>query len=119
LIFCLTAFTAKAQDYKGVWHGYITEFDYIITSGYVLQVKEHKGNTISGRAYIYSKKYFLFQGLLDFIGTIDKSSSKITELVIVKSEMPTNMALLCVKFLNLDFNKKDAKETLTGSWNGY
>jgi|GEM_PF-723159 len=119
LIFCLTAFNAKAQDYKGIWHGYITEFNYTITSGYVLQVKEHKGNIISGRAYIYSKKYFLFQGLLDFIGTIDKSSSKVTELVIVKSEMPTDMALLCIKFLNLHFNKKENKETLTGSWNGY
>lgn len=109
----------KAQDYKGIWHGYITEYNYEITSGYVLQVKEHKGNVISGRAYIYSKQYFLFQGLLDFIGTIEKENSKVTELVIVKSEMPTNNALLCIKFLNLAFSKKFNKETLTGNWNGY
>ena len=118
VILLFVSLTAKSQDYKGLWHGYITEFNYEITSGYLLHVKEHKDNIITGRAYIYSKKYFIFQGMLDFIGTVDKGNSKVTELVIVKSEMPTDMALLCIKFLNLSYGKKEDKDLLTGRWSG-
>lgn len=107
-----------AQNYKGLWHGYITGYGFDINSGYVLQIKEHQGNVITGRAYIYGTQFLEFQGLLDFIGTIDKGNSKVTELVIIKSETPADNIVLCVKFLNLYFNKKNEKETLTGKWSG-
>jgi hypothetical protein len=110
---------ASSQDYKGLWVGHITEYDYEINSKYILQIKEHKGNIISGSAYIYSKDYFVFKGLLDFIGTVDMGKTKVTELAIIRSDMPTNMARLCIKYMNLSFGKVANVETLTGDWEGY
>lgn len=119
LVILITSFSANAQNYKGLWHGYVTEHNNkVFSSRYFLQVKEHKGNIFSGRAFLYSKERFLFQGMFDFIGTINQTSSKVTELVIVKSIMPAEITHLCIKYLNLTYGNKGGKESLTGQWSG-
>ena len=118
-VFSLLFTDAFSQvNFKGIWQGYITA-PGSYNSGYTLHIEEHAGDRISGTAYIYrNEDPIQFDGVLDFIGTVSKSSSKITELVILKQKMPDDYRRLCVKFMGLDFTQKDSSEFLTGDWDG-
>lgn len=124
LVFALfTSCICAAQNYVGIWQGYITASAggvEIPKSGYTLNIKQHKGDFISGTAYIYGKKTLLFEGILDFIGTvnIDSRKAKITELKILKYSKPTDSHELCIKLADLEFSRKDNYEYLTGKWEG-
>lgn len=117
------AFNASAQpdyktNYKGIWQGYITAPESF-NSGYTLHIEEQTGDRISGTAYIYrNEDPVKFDGVLDFIGTVNQNSSKLTELVILRENMPDDHWKLCVKFMGLEFSRKDTLEFLTGNWDG-
>jgi hypothetical protein len=115
----IIALNTRAQiDYKGIWQGYITAPDSY-NSGYTLHIEEFAGDRISGTAYIYrNENPFQFDGMLDFIGTVNRADSRITELVIVRQKMPDQYRRLCIKFLGLNFSHKDGFDFLTGSWAG-
>ena len=119
LLLSILSYTAAAQvDFKGIWQGYITA-PGSYNSGYTLHIEEHSGGRISGTAYIYrNEDPIQFDGVLDFIGTVNKEISKITELVIIKEQMPDKYRRLCVKFMGLEFTKKDSLDFLTGYWDG-
>ncbi len=119
LVFVFAPLSLYSQtDYKGIWQGYITA-PGSYNSGYALHVEDQSGDRISGTAYIYRNQNPLkFDGVLDFIGTINGSGSKITELVILKEKMPDANHKLCIKFMGLDFTRKDSLEFLTGQWDG-
>ena len=105
-------------NYKGIWHGYITAKGSY-NSGYAINIENQAEDYISGTAYIYRNDDPLkFDGALDFIGTINRSTSKITELLILNEKMPDSKFKLCVKFMGLDFVQKDGIDFLTGNWNG-
>lgn len=112
-------FGASAQiNLKGVWQGYITA-PQSFNSGYTLHIEEHVGDRISGTAYIYrNEDPVKFDGRLDFIGTVNQGTSKLTELVILSENMPDDHWKLCVKFMGLEFSRKDSLEFLTGNWDG-
>lgn len=105
-------------NYKGIWQGYITAPDSY-PSGYTLHIEEVSADRISGTAYIYrNEDPIQFIGVLDFIGTVSKSGSRLTELVIVKERMPDKTRRLCVKYMDLDFTHKDDLDYLSGKWDG-
>ncbi len=119
----LSGFTAKAQgEYLGIWHGYVTASVNGIplpNSGLALIVKEQVGDMIAGKGYIYGTDHVDFDGLLDFIGTIDSTTSRITELKILKYKEPNKITELCIKYMTLGYSKKDTTQYLTGRWEGY
>jgi len=119
LIFALQGFNARAQvNYKGIWQGYISS-PGSLNSGYTLHIEDHKGDRISGTAYIYrNEEPVIFDGVLDFIGSVSQGTSKLTELVILREKMPDEHWRLCVKFMGLEFTRKDTMEFLTGNWDG-
>ncbi|MBC8053690.1 MAG: hypothetical protein H7Y13_11555 [Sphingobacteriaceae bacterium] len=114
LAICLISLSSLAQDYKGIWHGYITGEGLYNKSWYALNVKSQEGNIITGRAYIYGNFLFVFWGVMDFIGTIDKGNLKITELSIKDQEMPR--LSLCTKFADVNYSKTGKEEYLKGTW---
>jgi hypothetical protein len=89
LFLVIISLSTRAQiNYKGIWQGYITA-PGAYNSGYTLHIEEYAGDRISGTAYIYrNENPFQFDGILDFIGTVNRSESRITELVIVRQKMP-------------------------------
>jgi len=115
LILLLTFQSHYGQDLRGLWHGYITGQGLVNRSQYTLHVKTQVNNTVTGRAYLYSTKLFIFQGMFDFIGRIDNNSFKLTELKILNKEMPSDKYDLCIKYENINYTK-DTCEYLTGVW---
>lgn len=114
---------ATGQDLTGIWNGYITASEgetELPPSGYSLNIKQHQGDIISGSAYIYGTHHLKFEGFLDFIGTADAVTKRvsITELKILKYNKPTDRHLLCIKFEDLKRVEEDNKEYLIGSWAG-
>ncbi|WP_026898574.1 hypothetical protein [Daejeonella oryzae] len=118
LFLCFTSNTFSQINYKGIWQGYITaQSSY--NSGYALHIEDQTGDLITGTAYIYRNEDPLqFDGILDFIGTVNQKSSKLTELVILKEKMPNDVLKLCIKYMGLEFIQKDSTDFLTGKWTG-
>lgn len=110
----LTVFSVSAQNYKGIWHGYLTGDGLVNKSSYALDVKSQEGNIITGRAYIYNNYFFVFYGIFDFIGTTDQGNLKITELALGEYELPKHN--LCTKFANVNYSKQGSTEYLKGTW---
>lgn len=124
LISLILAFTnVSAQNYTGIWQGYITASEgglQYYNSGYALNVKSHQDDIITGNSYIYGRYTLKFEGLLDFIGTVQnqKSQSWLTELKVLDYKTSNDTFRLCVKLADLNFTHKDGIDYLTGNWNG-
>lgn len=112
---------AHSQPYKGIWLGHITQYNSPYSSGYVLHIKENQGEIISGRAYIYRRELFMFQGVFDFIGTAKNSICRISELKILDEkfqEAPDWINLFCIKNMDLKYSYKEPVSYLRGKWSG-
>ena len=111
-----------AQDFKGVWLGYMdTDLQHIrtLSVNYILHVKEQDNNIVNGKAYLYRDNPLRAEGILDFIGVINKGSLRINELKILHSKIPSDTArFLCIKDLKLNLSKEDGIDNLTGTFTG-
>ncbi|MFA6946254.1 MAG: hypothetical protein WC220_10155, partial [Pedobacter sp.] len=70
LLFFASVLAAYAQDYKGVWLGYMdTDLQNVRTlnMNYILHVKEQDNKIINGKVYIYRDNPIRAEGILDFI----------------------------------------------------
>lgn len=119
----LTINSLNAQDYTGIWQGYITASEggaQYYNSGYTLNIKSHEGDIITGNSYIYGRRPLKFEGLLNFIGTVRNKQHKswLTELKVLRYKTSLDTFKLCVKLADLNFTHKDGIDYLTGNWNG-
>lgn len=113
----------SAQNYTGIWQGYITASEdgvQFYNSGYVLNVKSQQGDIITGSSYIYGRYTLQFEGHLDFIGTVSskQNTSAVTELKILRYKTSNALFNLCIKLIDMDFTHKNGIDHLTGNWNG-
>jgi len=117
LFLLLFPITATAQ-YKGIWNGYITRYDGGETSNYILNIKDETNGIVRGDAFIFKKKFIVFEGKLNFIGVVKDGKLTIKELKILVNKMPNNYTFLCFKNMELELIPKNDIENLTGPWNG-
>lgn len=117
LLFSLSFFWCRlqAQDITGLWQGYITATDASVTSGYLIDVENQQDDMFSGRAYIFRDG--IFDGHLDFIGTVADSAVRLTELRVLEYRTPPSW-FVCVKFCYLDLLHRKNIDHLTGHWEG-
>jgi hypothetical protein len=119
LLLSISGFT---QNYKGVWLGYLdSDLQNIMTLNvyYILHVKEQDNNIVNGKAYIYRENPIQAEGILDFIGVINKDNLNINELKILHSKIPSDSArFLCIKNLKLKLTKEVGIEKLNGTFTG-
>ena len=119
LLLSISGFT---QNYKGVWLGYLdSDLQNIMTLNvyYILHVKEQDNNIVNGKAYIYRDHPIQAEGILDFIGVINKDNLSINELKILHSKIPSDSTrFLCIKNLKLKLTKDVGIEKLNGSFTG-
>ncbi|MDP3467451.1 MAG: hypothetical protein Q8S11_03915 [Daejeonella sp.] len=122
LLLLLASFSSFSQDYKGVWLGYMdTDLRHIRTLNvnYILHVKDQDNNIVNGKAYLYRDNPLRAEGILDFIGVINKNSLRINELKILHSKIPSDTArFLCIKDLKLNLTREEGIENLTGTFTG-
>ena len=120
--FLFASISGFSQDFKGVWLGYMdTDLQNIRTLNvsYILHVKEQDNNIVNGKAYIYRDNPIRAEGILDFIGVVNKNSLSINELKILHSKIPSDSArFLCIKDLKLKLTKEDGIENLSGTFTG-
>ena len=118
----LVSISGLAQDFKGVWLGYMdTDLQNIrtLSVNYILHVKEQDNNIVNGKAYLYRDNPLRAEGILDFIGVINKGSLRINELKILHSKIPSDTArFLCIKDLKLNLTHEDGIDNLTGTFTG-
>jgi len=118
----LLSISGFAQNYKGVWLGYLdSDLQNIMTLNvyYILHVKEQDNNIVNGKAYIYRENPIQAEGILDFIGVINKDNLNINELKILHSKIPSDSArFLCIKNLKLKLTKDVGIEKLNGTFTG-
>lgn len=113
----------SAQNYTGIWQGYITASEGGVeyyNSGYTLNVKSQQGDIITGSSYIYGRYTLKFEGFLDFMATVNSNESKsaLTELKILNYKTSNDTFKLCIKLADMDFTHKNGIDYLTGNWNG-
>ena len=122
LKFLFASISGFAQDFKGIWLGYMdTDIQNIRTLNvsYILHVKDQDNNIVNGKAYIYRDNPIRAEGILDFIGVINKGNLIINELKILHSKIPSDSArFLCIKDLKLKLTKEDGIENLSGTFTG-
>lgn len=117
LFLLLFPITVTAQ-YKGIWNGYITRYDGGETSNYILNIKDESNGIVKGDAFIFKKKFIVFEGKLNFIGVVKDGKLTIKELKILVNKMPNNYTFLCFKNMELELITKNDIDNLTGPWNG-
>jgi len=122
LYLLLSSISGFAQNYKGVWLGYLdSDLENIMTLNvyYILHVKEQDNNIVNGKAYVYRDNPIQAEGILDFIGVINKENLNINELKILHSKIPSDSArFLCIKNIKLKLTKDTGIEKLTGTFTG-
>jgi hypothetical protein len=122
LYLLLSSISGFAQNYKGVWLGYLdSDLQNIMTLNvyYILHVKEQDNNIVNGKAYVYRDNPIQAEGILDFIGVINKDNLNINELKILHSKIPSDSArFLCIKNLKLKLTKDVGIEKLNGTFTG-
>ena len=120
----LITISVFAQDYKGVWSGYMAADIYnvqVLNVQYVLHVKDQNQNIVNGKAYIFRKNPLHAEGILDFIGIVNKNNLKITELKILYSKVPNDsitIRFLCIKNLKLELTHQNGLDNLNGTFTG-
>lgn len=119
LFACISTF---AQDYKGIWTGYMStdlRDIRVLNINYILHVKDQNQNIVNGKAYLYRDNPLRAEGILDFIGVINKDKLTITELKILLSKIPGDSTrFLCIKDLDLTLTQQNGIENLTGTFTG-
>lgn len=122
LLFLLCCFFTHAQEYTGLWHGYMKGLPRqrvkFLNTGYVIRIKDQDQNIINGKAYVFRRGKSIYEGILDFIGVVNNRQLKITELKILHSRVPNDSTFLCIKNLNLEFMQDSSTEHLYGKWTG-
>jgi hypothetical protein len=122
LFIIFASISGIAQDFKGVWLGYMdTDLQHIrtLSVNYILHVKEQDNNIVNGKAYLYRDNPLRAEGILDFIGVINKGSLRINELKILHSKIPSDTTrFLCIKDLKLNLTREDGIDNLTGTFTG-
>src|SRR6476661_2511059 len=123
LLFVLlfTSTVSKSQDLRGLWQGYITAIDNGVplpNSSYVLDVKQQRGDLISGKAYIFRTKSLEFEGILDFIAVNNRGRVTFRELKILHYKEYSKELGLCVKNMVLDLVQDEGVDYLRGAWDG-
>jgi hypothetical protein len=122
-VILLVSHKLSAQNYTGIWQGYITASEggvQYYNSGYAINIKTHESGIITGTSYLYGRYTLKFEGLLDFIGTVsnEKNKSAVTELKILRYKTSNDTFKLCIKLADMDFTHKNGVDYLTGNWNG-
>lgn len=119
LFVSMSAFT---QDFKGIWLGYMdTDLQNIKTLNvnYILHVKDQDNNIVNGKAYLYRDNPIRAEGILDFIGVINKGNLRINELKILHSKIPSDTSrFLCIKDLKLKLTRENGLDKLNGTFTG-
>lgn len=122
ILFLLIAVLASAQDYKGIWAGYMNANLYnvpVLNVHYILHVKDQNQNIVNGKAYLYRDNPISAEGILDFIGVVNGDKLKIIELKILHSKIPSDTArFLCIKDLKLTLSQKSGIDNLNGTFTG-
>lgn len=118
LLFLLLFPITVIAQYKGIWNGYITRYDGGETSNYILNIKDESNGIVRGDAFIFKKKFIVFEGKLNFIGIVKDGKLTIKELKILVNKMPNNYTFLCFKNMELELIAKNNIDNLTGPWNG-
>ncbi len=122
VLFLLIAVLASAQDYKGIWAGYMNANLYnvpVLNVHYILHVKDQNQNIINGKAYLYRDEPLSAEGILDFIGVVNGDKLKIIELKILHSKIPSDTSrFLCIKDLKLTLSQKSGIDNLNGTFTG-
>ena len=118
LLFLLLFPIIVTAQYKGIWNGYITRYDGGETSNYILNIKDESNGIVRGDAFIFKKKFIVFEGKLNFIGVVKDGKLTIKELKILVNKMPNNYTFLCFKNMELELISKNDIDNLTGPWNG-
>lgn len=123
VLLCLPGAIISAQDYTGLWHGYMKGQPQphvrFLNTGYVLRVSDQKQNIVNGKAYVFRRGRAIYEGILDFIGIVENKRLKITELKILHSRVPNDSLFLCVKCLELELEQESGSpERLEGKWTG-
>lgn len=121
-LFFFACSASLAQDYKGIWTGYLRADVYDVTvlnMQYILHVKDQNQNIVNGKAYLYRNNPLKAEGALDFIGVLKGSELKIKELKILYSRIPADTArFLCIKDLELTLSQEKGVENLSGTFTG-
>lgn len=111
-----------AQDYKGIWTGYMRADVYdatVLNVQYILHIKDQNQNIVNGKAYLYRNNPLKAEGSLDFIGVFKGGELKIKELKILYSRIPADTArFLCIKDLELSLSQENGIDNLNGTFTG-
>ncbi len=122
LVFFVWCSSLFAQDYKGIWTGYLRADVYgatVLNIQYILHVKDQNQNIVNGKAYLYRNNPLKAEGALDFIGVLNGPELKIKELKILYSRIPADTArFLCIKDLDLSLSQEKGIESLSGTFTG-
>lgn len=122
LILITFSLSARGQDLKGIWIGYLDTDVRNITAlevNYVLHIKDQDQNIVNGKAYLFRDNPLRAEGILDFIGIVNNNTLNINELKILHSKIPSDSTrFLCIKQLKLRLSKENGTENLTGTFTG-
>ncbi|MHB1177904.1 MAG: hypothetical protein ACYCZO_06175 [Daejeonella sp.] len=114
--------SATAQDYKGIWTGYLRADIFgkqVLNMQYILHVKDQNQNIVNGKAYLYRSSPLKAEGALDFIGVVKGSKLDINELKILYSRIPSDTTrFLCIKDLELTLSQNKGVDKLNGNFTG-
>lgn len=118
----LISISVFAQDYKGIWSGYMRAEAFnvsVLNVQYILHVKEQNQNIVNGKAYIFRNSPLHAEGILDFIGIVNKNKLKIVELKILYSKIPNDtISFICIKNLDLELTHHNGLDDLRGIFTG-
>lgn len=121
-ILLFISLAVSAQNYKGIWTGYMhadLQNIRVLNVNYILHVKDQNQNIVNGKAYLYRNNPLSAEGILDFIGVVHGNQLRITELKILHSRIPNDTTrFLCIKDLKLALKTETGIEYLDGTFTG-
>lgn len=121
-ILLIISLAVSAQNYKGIWTGYMhadLQNVRVLNVNYILHVKDQNQNIVNGKAYLYRNNPLSAEGILDFIGVVHGNQLRITELKILHSRIPNDTTrFLCIKNLELALKTETGIEYLDGTFTG-